>query len=67
VSIARIMIMVETAPPSAVADQQVKADEWSCFSWYMVGVLYAVWNQNKIWMTKMRLKLTGKCPNAHFP
>jgi hypothetical protein len=40
-SVARIMIMVATAPPSAVADH-VKADEWPQFGWYMVGALYAV-------------------------
>jgi hypothetical protein len=39
--VARIMMMVATAPPSAVADH-VKADEWPCFGWYMVGALYAV-------------------------
>jgi hypothetical protein len=36
--VARIVMTVPTAPPSAVADH-VKADEWPCFGRYMVGAL----------------------------
>jgi hypothetical protein len=39
--VARFMMMVVTAPPSAVVDH-VNADKWPCFSWYMVRALYAV-------------------------
>jgi len=39
--VARIMMIVAIAPPSAVADHVI-ADECPCFGWYMVGALYAV-------------------------
>jgi hypothetical protein len=41
VRVARIMMMVATVSASAVVGH-VKADEWPCFSWYVVRALYAV-------------------------